>query len=181
VVPTLGGMALALCLLPDGRGERTLRGLWDRLEEAGVPTLRSHTHGRHVPHLSYVVLREWDAERVRRGVDALPPGGPVELIFDGVGLFRRGRAWLVPTPQVPLLQRQQRALAAVLEGGAEVHKHYAAGSWSPHCTLAPRVPLGLLPAFVALVYDVLPLTIRFDRAAWVDSATGARWPLAHLP
>jgi hypothetical protein len=51
-------MALAVCLLFDRRTDRILRGLWDRLEDLGVPTLKSHTHGRHVPHLSLAVLRE---------------------------------------------------------------------------------------------------------------------------
>ena len=50
-------MALAVCLLFDARGERAIRALWDQLETLGVPSLRSHTHGRHVPHLSYAVLR----------------------------------------------------------------------------------------------------------------------------
>jgi hypothetical protein len=47
-----GQMALSVCLLPDETGERAVRRLWHRLEGAGVPTLLSHTHGRHVPHLT---------------------------------------------------------------------------------------------------------------------------------
>jgi hypothetical protein len=53
-----GRMALAVYLLFDRRTDRILRGLWDRLEDLGVPTLKSHTHGGHVPHLSLAVLRE---------------------------------------------------------------------------------------------------------------------------
>jgi hypothetical protein len=45
-------MALALCLLLDRRSDALVRELWKRLEENGIPTLLSHTHGRHVPHLS---------------------------------------------------------------------------------------------------------------------------------
>ncbi|HET7303971.1 MAG TPA: 2'-5' RNA ligase family protein [Segeticoccus sp.] len=174
-------MALALCLLPDRQGERALRGLWDRLEQAGVPSLHSHTHGRHVPHLSYVVLRRWDDDAVRAAVAELPAGEPVTLSFDGLGFFRRGRAWLVPTPAVDLLHRQRRALAAVIATGAEVHRHYEAGTWCPHCSLAPRVRLQAMPTLAAVVYDVLPLLVHFDRAAWVDTGTGERWPLPRLP
>ena len=61
-------MALAVCLLFDSRTENALRSLWRRLEEVGVPTLLSHTHGRHVPHLSLVVLREWDIDEVRSAI-----------------------------------------------------------------------------------------------------------------
>ncbi len=37
-------MALAVCLLLDARADAAVRGLWRRLEAAGVPTLLSHTH-----------------------------------------------------------------------------------------------------------------------------------------
>jgi hypothetical protein len=57
-------VALAVCLLFDRRGERAIRALWDQLESLGVPSLRSHTRGRHVPHLSYAVLRSWDLASV---------------------------------------------------------------------------------------------------------------------
>jgi hypothetical protein len=66
-------MALAVCWLFDRRSERILRGLWDRLEELGVPTLKSHTHGRHVPHLSLAVLREWDHDKVSKAAEGPEP------------------------------------------------------------------------------------------------------------
>lgn len=174
-------MALAVCLLFDGRSERILRNLWDRLEELGVPTLRSHTHGRHVPHVSFAVLREWQHDEVKKAVDALPEGGPISLYFDALGTFRRGRAWLVPAVTADVLRRQERAVSAVLETGAELHRHYQPGVWVPHCTLAPRVPLAALPVLAAAVYDVLPLRATADRAALINSATGNIWPLSHLP
>src|SRR5260370_35247720 len=42
-------VALAVCLLFDRRSERAIRALWDQLESLGVPSLRPHPHGRHVP------------------------------------------------------------------------------------------------------------------------------------
>ena len=82
-------MALAICLLFDGKSERAIRALWDRVEELGVSSMSSHTHRRHVPHVSYAVLRRWDLATVRAAVATLGAGPPVELTFDGVGLFRR--------------------------------------------------------------------------------------------
>jgi len=38
-------VALAVCLLFERRSERAVRALWDRLEQTGVPSLRSHTTG----------------------------------------------------------------------------------------------------------------------------------------
>ncbi|MEO3757768.1 2'-5' RNA ligase family protein [Mycobacterium sp. B14F4] len=174
-------MALAVCLLFDRRSERAVRALWDRLEDAGVPSLRSHTHGSHLPHLSYAVLREWDDAAVADALAGIDGGDPVELTFDGMGLFRRGRVWLVAGVSAQFVARQQRVVEAVTAAGADLHKHYRPGIWLPHCSLAPRATLAQLPAVAAAVMDVLPLRVRMDHAALINSATGQVTPLAMLP
>jgi hypothetical protein len=174
-------MALGVCLLFDGRAERTLRNMWDRLERRGVPTLRSHTHGAHHPHLSYVVLLDWTLEDVRAAVEALPDHRPFEITFDALGAFRRGRISLVPAVPGDLVGRQQAVLEAVRGTGAMVHRHYETDRWLPHSSLAPRARLDQLPLIAAAVYDVLPLTVRISRAALIDSGTGRWWPLRNLP
>jgi 2'-5' RNA ligase len=174
-------VALAVCLLFDRRSERAVRALWDRVEEQGVGSLRSHTHGRHVPHVSYAVLRKWDLAAVDDALAGLDGGEPVDLSFDGVGLFRRGRTWLLAGVSADFVARQQRVVEAVTATGAELHKHYRPGVWMPHCSLAPRATLAQLPGVVAAVMDVLPLRARLDRAALVNSATGEISPLPELP
>lgn len=174
-------MALAVCLLFDRRAERALQGLWDRLEEIGVPSLRSHTHARHLPHLSYAVLRQWDDAAVADALAALDPGDPVELTFDGIGLFRRGRVWLVAGVSTELVARQQRIAEALVASGADLHKHYRPGVWVPHCSLAPRATLDQLPTLAGTVMDVLPLRARLDNAALINSGTGEVTPLVTLP
>ncbi|PXY27216.1 2'-5' RNA ligase family protein [Prauserella muralis] len=174
-------MALGVCLLFDGRSERALRNLWHRLEQHGLPTLASHTHGRHHPHLSYVVLLDWDLDAVRASVESLPVGGPFELTFDAVTAFRRGRVALVPGVPAELARRQQAVVQAVRATGALVHRHYEPGRWLPHSSLVTRAATDLLPQVAAAAYEVLPLTVRVTRAALVDSAEGRLWPLDTLP
>jgi 2'-5' RNA ligase len=174
-------VALAVCLLFDRKSERAVRALWDRVEEQGVGSLRSHTHGRHVPHVSYAVLRQWDQVAVTDALARIDGGEPVDISFDGVGLFRRGRTWLLAGVSADFVARQQRVVEAVTAAGAELHKHYRPGIWLPHCSLAPRATLAQLPGVVAVVMDVLPLQARLDRAALVNSATGQISPLAGLP
>jgi hypothetical protein len=174
-------VALAVCLLFDRRSERAVRALWDRVEEQGVGSLRSHTHGRHVPHVSYAVLRRWDQAAVDDALADLDGGEPVDLSFDGVGLFRRGRTWLLAGVSSDFVTRQQRVVEVVTATGAELHKHYRPGIWLPHCSVAPRATLAQLPLVVAAVMDVLPLRARLDRAALVNSATGEISPLAEMP
>ena len=158
-----------------------MRALWDRVEDQGVGSLRSHTHGRHVPHVSYAVLRKWDQAAVDDALAGLDGGEPVDLSFDGVGLFRRGRTWLLAGVSADLVGRQERVVEAVTAAGADLHKHYRPGVWLPHCSLAPRATLAQLPGLVAAVMDVLPLRARLDRAALVNSATGEVYPLSALP
>lgn len=168
-------MALAVCLLFDRRTEQRMFALWQALEELGVPTLLTHTHGRHLPHLSYVVMRTFEVESVRRAVAQLPGGEPLTLHFDAVGWFRRGRAALVPAVSGELVARQERVVEAVSSTGAELHHHYEPGRWIPHCSLATRVRRGQAGTLAATAYDVLPVEAVADRAAVIDSSTGERW------
>ncbi|MDH6197692.1 2'-5' RNA ligase [Mycobacterium frederiksbergense] len=174
-------MALAVCLLFDRHSERAIRSLWDRIEQLGVPSLRSHTHGRHVPHVSYAVLRRWDRLAVLDALAGIDGGTPVQLNFDGVGVFRRGRTWLVAGVSADVAVRQQRVVDLAAATGAELHKHYRPGIWLPHCSLAPRATLAQLPQLVGAVMDVLPLRATLDHAALINSATGELNRLPTLP
>lgn len=174
-------MALAVCLLLDPHSERAVRALWQRLEHDGIATLLTHTHGRHVPHLSYAVLRSYDLEPVRTALHALPDAGPMTLHFDALGMFRRSRTWLVPAVTSDIATRQERVVEALEHTGADLHRHYRPGVWVPHCTLAPRTTLDQLPSIAAAVYDVLPLVATTERAALIDTSTGQVHPLDRVP
>lgn len=174
-------MALAVCLLFDRRTERRLVALWEGLEELGVASLPSHTHGRHVPHLSYAVLRTFDVEAVLQAVGALPPQGPLHLHFDAVTFFRRGRAALVPAVSRDLVARQEQVVHAIRRTGAGLHVHYRPDLWVPHCSIATRVRRDETGEVAAAAYDVLPIEAVADRAALIDSSTGERWSLDRLP
>jgi hypothetical protein len=172
-------VTLAVCLLLDERAETTVRGLWRRLEDAGVPTLLTHTHGLHVPHLTWAALRSYDREAVRAALAALPEQPPLTLHLDAFGTFRRSRCWLSPAVSASLVARQAAVVTAVTETGADLHRHYQPGTWVPHVTLAPRLHLRDLATVAALVYDVLPIAAIGESSALIDTSTGARYPLAH--
>jgi hypothetical protein len=174
-------VALAVCLLFDARAERAVRDLWQRLEQQGVPTLQTHTHGLHHPHLSYVVLLRWELDPVRAAVEQLDDHEPFELTFDAVAAFRRGRVSLVPSVPADFVARQQAVVAATRATGALVHKHYEINRWLPHASLAPRASTDRLARLTSAAYEMLPLTAKVTRAALIDSATGRFWPLRNLP
>jgi 2'-5' RNA ligase len=167
-------VTLSICLTLDGPGDRAVRALWRRLEEAGVPTLQSHTHGRHVPHLTLASLRSWDLETLGRELARLAPVSAEDVSFDALGMFRRSRCWLVPAPTHDLLSRQEEVVAAARRSGADLHRHYEPGQWVPHLTLAPRLHLDDLAVVAARVYDVLPLRAVLTRLTLVDTSTGTQ-------
>lgn len=172
-------MTLAVCLLLDDRSDAAVRRLWRRLEDIGVSTLLTHTHGLHVPHLTWAALRTYDLDAVEASLEALPEHPPVALRLDAFGTFRRSRCWLAPAVTTPLVERQAAVVAAVLTTGAELHRHYRPGSWVPHVTIAPRLHLTDLATVAASVYDVLPIEASGETTALIDTSTGARRPLSH--
>ena len=174
-------MALALCLLLDPVSDRLVRTLWRRLETEGIPTLLTHTHGQHVPHLSYAVLLAWEQEAVRSAVDELCDAGPVEVAVQGTVIFPRGRAALAGSTTAALATRQARAVEALRATGATIHRHYEPGHWMPHVSATTGVAGARLPSVVEAVSDRLPFTLRCDRAALIDTTDGTMWKLAGVP
>lgn len=172
-------MALSVCLLPDQRTDRAVRALWSRLEAAGIATLASHTHGHHRPHLTLASLLTYDLDQVRSALTALPAQEPLAIDFEAVGMFRRSRCWLAPVPVESLLVRQRLVVETVTATGAELHRNYRPGAWTPHLTLAPRLRLEQLATVARLTFESLPLTATLDQAALVDTSTGALHPLPH--
>jgi 2'-5' RNA ligase len=173
-------MSLSVCLLLDEAADRAVRRLWRRLEDDGVATLLTHTHGQHVPHLTFASLLSYDVHEVRAALEALPVADPTMLHFDALGMFRRSRCWLVPGLTSAFLARQETVVEALRGTGAELHRHYRPGEWLPHLTLAPRLHLGQLPVVARRAYEILPLAATVSAAALVETATGTVHELAHL-
>jgi hypothetical protein len=141
-------VALAVCLLFDRRSDRALRALWDRLEGRGVPSLRSHTHGQHVPHVSYAVLRTWEQAAVTAALSGWVRAIRWSRASTGLGLFRRGRAWLLTGVTSDFVARQEQVVSAMLATGADLHKQ----TYPPGPATRDRA--------VAVIDRSLPLMVR---------------------
>lgn len=168
-------MALSVCLLLDERADGAVRALWQRLEDAGVRTLLTHTHGRHRPHLTLASLLEATPRTLPLLTDRLAgcrDGEPVGLRFDALGIFRRSRCWLLPEASRPLLDRQEAVADAAAKTDALLHRNYASGAWTPHLTLAPRLHLDRLPLVAGLAFDILPVDATLGPLVVVDTTTG---------
>jgi hypothetical protein len=170
-------MVAALELYFDPPAERRLRGLWDALEEAGVPSLRELTHRRHRPHLSLVVADRLDPAAVHEALDGIPPAPPLALSFQYTGLFVGRVLWLGPSPTAALLAHQAEVWRRLTRAGIQVWPLYAPGAWVPHSTLSMRVPRPALTPAIRRCLEVLPIEATVTSAAVADHARGVLDPL----
>jgi 2'-5' RNA ligase len=165
-------------LLLDATSEAAVLGEWARLAEAGLPTeqrvVPSPTHRPHVTLWAGPVI----AAEVDAGLPTLVAGLELPLLLGSVLVFgpRRGHVVLV---------RQVVASAALLElqtqvaerCGTEPDSHFAAGRWSPHVTLARRVPVEQLGAVVTTLEAVPDLLATSRTCRRWDGDAKVAWDL----
>ncbi|BBY15591.1 2'-5' RNA ligase family protein [Mycolicibacterium litorale] len=139
-------------LLFDPATDAAVRGIWDDLSAAGVRSQAANRSPSNRPHVTLTV-----AERMADGVnDALRPLLAM-LPFDGlIGapmLFGARTLILVrllvpSTPLLDLHREVDRVCRPHIDG--DPLPHTAPGQWTPHVTLARRVPPEQLPAAMAV-------------------------------
>lgn len=145
-------MVHSIELLLDEDTEAAMRRVWDDLAEAGVRSLATSTSPSNRPHVTVTVASQLDG-----GVDeALTPTLqrlPLTCQIGAPMVFGRGPFILVRllVPSIPLLDLH-----------AEVHRvclpymcsgplpHARPGCWTPHLTLARRLPAGQLGTALSL-------------------------------
>ncbi|HEV2783266.1 MAG TPA: 2'-5' RNA ligase family protein [Actinophytocola sp.] len=175
-------MAQALEFFFDDDADRAVRTLWARLDQAGVPSLATRTHGRHRPHVTFALA------------GAIPAGARDALRTD----LRRlaiPRLWLstlgVFTPVENVLVLAAVVDTELLAVHSAVHDalagrvrapsaYYLPGSWVPHCTLAQGIEHPQVVAGFAALHPVEPIRATITEVAVVDTHTGAADPLLSL-
>ncbi|HEX6498361.1 MAG TPA: 2'-5' RNA ligase family protein [Micromonosporaceae bacterium] len=171
-------MVAAIELSFDRLADRRLRRLWSALGAAGVPSLSTHTHRRHRPHLSLAVADAFDPVAVQAALADLPVPTPgLTLEFQYVGMFGGGVLWLGPSPSDALLTLHTEVYRRLTAAGVEIWAHYAPGAWVPHTTLSMTARSATLTTAVPLCLDVLPLTATLTGATVADHTRGIYHPL----
>ena len=176
-------MAQSVELLLDERAEAAIRQQWDLLAAAGLPS-EAPPGGRHAgadahrrPH---VTLFAADAvpEVAEDALPELLAGVDLELWVGALMVFgpRRGRVILVRqvTPSVELLRLQRRVAEAC---HAAVDGQFGSGRWSPHLTLARRLPterLGVALEALGRTAD-RPVPAQVTRCRRWDGARRTAW------
>lgn len=147
--------------------ERAIREQWSALREAGLPSQAEHRSMTNAPHLTLVAARQIPEPVVR--VAAERTSVPTELTVRGLVIFGEGSrvtlAHLVE-PSPGLAQ-----VVAELRAGVPELRHPV---WTPHVTLARRVPRTRVADAVAVLTGCPPIrSLTANRLRWWDPAHGS--------
>jgi len=168
-------MSRGVVLWPGREMTQAVRGMWDDMAELGLPSMATHSHRLHEPHVSLVVAEIFDATRALEEIAAVP-SEPISLSVSAAGVFPGGVLFLVCEPNQELLEEQQRIHRAVLPLATDAWSYFEPGRWTPHITLAMDLTTEQLVAALPVVLDRLPLVGRLERGGIEDGSTAERWP-----
>lgn len=137
---------------------------WEALKSAGIPSQADHRSMTNAPHVTLVAATGIDAAVVAEARDAIGPLLPALIGLRGLVLFGQG-----PRVTIAHLVEPDRSMAAVVERLRALVPAVRHPVWTPHVTVARRVPRRLLPAAL----DVLdateaPRDLVCDRLRWWD-------------
>nr|WP_279536309.1 2'-5' RNA ligase family protein [Nocardioides ochotonae] len=137
---------------------------WEALKAAGLPSQAHHRSMTNAPHVTLAAAVGIDDAAVRAAREAVGPLLPARLGLRGLVLFGQGPrvtiAHLVePDPTLAVAVARIRALVPTL-------RHPV---WTPHVTVARRVPRRVLPEVLAVLHATEgPPELVCDRLRWWD-------------
>jgi hypothetical protein len=135
-------------LLFDSDTDAAIRAIWDDLTEAGVRSQAAHRAPSNRPHVTVTVAESMD-ESVRDALHPMLDHLPLRCIVGAPMLFGRRDFTLVRlvVPSAELLALHAEVHSACLPHvPSSPLPHSEPGQWTPHVTLARRVPAEQLQA-----------------------------------
>lgn len=129
----------SLELVADAAGEAAIRADWQALRDAGLRSMLDHVGATNTPHVTVIALPSITSIDEARAVDLLGGLLPVNVVTSGIAVWGGSAVTVVRTLDVA-----DRVTRAVLDLRAATTGHQHPG-WSPHVTLARRLPRDDLP------------------------------------
>lgn len=167
-------MAQALEFFFDGEADAAVRGLWRRLDLAGIPSLATRTHGRHRPHVTFALAsvippKTREALRADLRLLSIP-----NLWLSTLSAFSADVRVLMLAAVVDteLLAVHSAVHDVLAKNVKEPSAYYLPGSWVPHCLLAQGIETAEVAAGFATLYPIEPIKARVSEIAVVDTHTG---------
>jgi len=169
-------MSRGVVLWPDASTGEAVRRLWRELAAAGLPSLETHTHCLHQPHVSLVVADHLDAEAAAAAVGRLPEV-QIPCRVEAAAFFPGGFLILPLVPNIELLDEQRRISAAVRDLAVGRWDYTQPGEWSPHITCAYALAPDQAGDALAIATRYLPLAGFLTTGGVEDGTTGENWPI----
>ncbi|MBF6213250.1 2'-5' RNA ligase family protein [Nocardia puris] len=170
-------MVQSVELLVDDAAEAEIRRQWDLLAEAGVTSLAATKSETHRPHITVAVAKQiWprlDTELERMEFRPFP------VRIGGVLVFGARHPILVravvPSEQLLAVHRRVSGIVAPCPG---VPGNLRPDAWTPHLTLARRVPARLLGDAIHAVAADRDFTATIVGIRRWDGDHRRAWPVA---
>jgi len=168
-------MSCGIVLWPDEDASYAIKQLWEELSAHGIPTLATHTHQLHRPHVSLSVAESLPVQ------DALDLAGTVptrrvRLLVESAGVFPTGHLFLACVAGQDLLAEQRRVHQSLIPVACNPWPHFAADEWTPHITTGWALRPSQIAAALPRVLDRLPIRGWLDHGGVEDGDTGQYWP-----
>jgi 2'-5' RNA ligase len=173
-------MTQSVELLLDEASEARVRDEWDRLDEAGLPGQAQHRGDTNRPHVTMTASRGIAADAEEGLAHLCSEVLPLDAAFGGLAVFGGDPVVLVRLVVVTAeLLHLHAAVAGLVALGED--SLLRPGRWTPHVTLARRMPLDRLPAAVRALHPrgvpSAAAGVRFERARRWDGAVRRAWLL----
>jgi 2'-5' RNA ligase len=165
---------LAVEFFFDPDADAAVRRLWQRLEQAGVPSLGTRTHRRHRPHVTFAMAGSIPSRAVRALQADLRLLSLPSLWLYTLGTFptTENVLWLGAVVDTEVLA-VHHAVHDVLAGAVkQPSAYFLPGSWVPHCTLAQDLSAAQLAAGMTALHPVAPVRARVVEVGITDVRTG---------
>ncbi|MBX7454427.1 2'-5' RNA ligase family protein [Mycolicibacterium sp. 3033] len=163
----------------DPATETAVRGLWEGLSTAGVPSQAGHTAPSNRPHVTLTVAEQMD-DAVDRALEPLLEFLPLPCVIGASMLFGGRRTVTLVrlvVPSADLITMHADVHAACLPHMPKgVLPHAVPGRWTPHVTLGRRIPPDQVP--LALTVPDIARDIEGEITAlrhWDGNAKEEHW------
>ncbi|MDF2991682.1 MAG: hypothetical protein K0S37_2196 [Microbacterium sp.] len=142
---------VSLELTFDEASDGAVRQEWEALRLAGLPSQADHTGASNRPHVTLLVRSSLEQLDGASWEDELP----LPLTLGAPILFGTRRTRVLARSIVPSAALLQLHAAVHERAGSPDHgDHTAPGAWTPHVTLARRIPLDRVGEALEAVADV---------------------------
>jgi hypothetical protein len=170
-------MPFAIQVFFDPASDTAVRSLWAELASTAVPFPLQDSGNR--PHLSLAIYSELKmAVCARLLTSFVQTHPPFALTIASLGIFPGEQAvvFLAPIVSASLLDLHRQIHELLQDTGALPSTYYLPGHWTPHCTLATRVPPQFLSQALAVGLGMsFPLPISIEEIGVIQYP-----PVTHL-